>query len=245
MNDIILHEENIGAVTNQIEADTHKHWMLQLFVGIDDALSMIVGGNAIESPAILVNVNTPHSFFSNNKTHFTLLINPTSELGKGMKNAYLRKATHYELTEVQQKAILDALSKPNYMGLITTIKNQFPAKKTTTYDKRIEVLLTEINECDCLDMMHQVSQLAVKMSLSKSRLSHLFKEQTGVPLKSYLLLHQIFTAYHKIFDGLSITQAAMESGFDSPAHLSATSKKLTGMPASKINKDSRFLKVLS
>lgn len=245
MNDIILYEENIGAVTNQITADTHKHWMLQLFVSLEDMLTITINGKIVNSAAILVNINTPHSFSSLGKIHFTLLINPTSKLGRSMKVDDLEKNSYYELTELQLKMIRETIiPKNNYKELMTNIEKAFKLGQVSKYDERIEMLLAEINECDCLEMTHQVSQLAIKMNLSESRLSHLFKQQTEIPLKSYLLLHQLFTAYHKIFDGVSITQAALDSGFDSPAHLSATSKKLTGMSASKINKDSRFLKVL-
>ena len=40
-----------------------------------------------------------------------------------------------------------------------------------------------------------------------------------------------------------ITDAALKSGFDSPSHFAYTSKKLTGMSAKNIRKDSVFLKV--
>jgi len=40
----------------------------------------------------------------------------------------------------------------------------------------------------------------------------------------------------------NITDAALNAGFDSPSHFAATSKKLTGMSATNISKDSVFLK---
>ncbi|WP_049762276.1 helix-turn-helix domain-containing protein [Lachnoclostridium phytofermentans] len=81
------------------------------------------------------------------------------------------------------------------------------------------------------------------MALSESRLAHLFKEETGIPLKSYIVLYALQKAYDVVFDGGSITKAAMTAGFDTPAHLAYTNKKMTGMSASGILKDSEFLKV--
>lgn len=76
-------------------------------------------------------------------------------------------------------------------------------------------------------------------------LSHLFREQTGVSLKSYILLHQMEKAFIELLNGATITQAAMEAGFDSPSHFAATVKRMMGMPARLSLKDSRFLKVHS
>ncbi|MDZ7548901.1 helix-turn-helix transcriptional regulator, partial [Clostridium perfringens] len=78
---------------------------------------------------------------------------------------------------------------------------------------------------------------------SESRISHLFKKQIGIPLKSYIVLCNLKKAYIYLLDNGSITDAAMKAGFDSPSHFAYTSKKLTGMSAKNIRKDSVFLKV--
>jgi methylphosphotriester-DNA--protein-cysteine methyltransferase len=65
----------------------------------------------------------------------------------------------------------------------------------------------------------------------------------GIPLKSYLTLHQLEKAYQDILNGNSITDAAMNAGFDSPSHFAATVKRLMGLPTRRALKDSRFLKV--
>ena len=79
--------------------------------------------------------------------------------------------------------------------------------------------------------------------LSSSRLSHLFKEQTGIPLKSYIILHQMERAFDELFAGKNITESSMIAGFDSPSHFASTVKKMMGMTVSLSLKDSEFLKV--
>ena len=109
------------------------------------------------------------------------------------------------------------------------------------FDQRIELLLQLIENCDCNS--HAISSFADKVSLSPSRLSHLFKAETGVPLKSYITLHQVERAFMKLLCGKNITEAALEAGFDSSSHFSATVKRMMGIPASLSTKDSVFLKV--
>lgn len=89
---------------------------------------------------------------------------------------------------------------------------------------------------------YSVESVSSVLALSPSRLAHLFKEQTGMPLKSYLVMHRLMHAYSLLFQGKNITEAAMRSGFDSPSHLAMLNKKLTGVTASSILKNSEFLK---
>lgn len=71
----------------------------------------------------------------------------------------------------------------------------------------------------------------------------MFKDETGIPLKSYIVIHKLYGAYESIFNGVNITTAALNAGFDNPSHLAYTNKMITGMSASNILKDSEFLKV--
>lgn len=96
---------------------------------------------------------------------------------------------------------------------------------------------------DCDDSEHSVDIFAQQVHLSSSRLSHLFKECTGIPLSGYLVMHKLQKAIYLIFKGISVTDAALTAGFDSPSHFAATSRRLLGMSAKDISKDSVFLKV--
>ena len=95
--------------------------------------------------------------------------------------------------------------------------------------------------CNC--DTHLIALYADKVALSQSRLSHLFKEQVGIPLKSYIQFHQIQKAFLGLLNGKNITEAAMFAGFDTPSHFAAVTKRMMGMPASISLKDSVFLKV--
>lgn len=107
--------------------------------------------------------------------------------------------------------------------------------------KRSIELLELLQNCDCYD--HTIENFSKKVYLSSSRLSHLFREQIGVPLKSYILFHQLERAFTALLNGSNITDAAMIAGFDSPSHFAATVKKWMGMSVSASIKDSEFLKV--
>lgn len=101
-------------------------------------------------------------------------------------------------------------------------------------DERIVELIDYIKVHDISETV--VPELAKLVSLSTSRLTHLFREQTGVSLKNYLLLSKLKAAYACVIRGDSITDAAIKNGFSDSAHLAAACKKLTGISMSMVLK---------
>lgn len=101
-------------------------------------------------------------------------------------------------------------------------------------DYRVVKLLKEIKEYKHLEK--SIQEIADQYGLSDSRLSHAFKECMGVSLKGYLNIKQMQYAYQLIMDGKSITFAALEAGFSSPAHLASICKKQMGISISMVLK---------
>lgn len=77
-------------------------------------------------------------------------------------------------------------------------------------------------------------EIAKAVFLSESRLTHLFKENTGISLKSYILIRRLEQAYRFVNSGGKVTRVAMESGFASSAHLAYTCKTLTGISITEV-----------
>lgn len=82
----------------------------------------------------------------------------------------------------------------------------------------------------------KVSDIARSYGYSESYLTHLFKKETGVPLKNYMLMRQFEYAWTLISKGCKITEAAMEAGFSSSSHFSDVCQKLTGISAMDVMK---------
>ena len=62
MKCIMKHDRNFMAVSNSIEADCHRHWLLQMFLRSQKQLTFEVDGQVISCSAILVNMDVPHIF---------------------------------------------------------------------------------------------------------------------------------------------------------------------------------------
>ncbi|MBQ6371618.1 MAG: response regulator [Oscillospiraceae bacterium] len=78
-----------------------------------------------------------------------------------------------------------------------------------------------------------LSAVADHLGLSESRLSHLFKEETGQSPGSYLIQTRIRAAMKMLGDCRSkVYEVAEQTGFRDIAHFSSTFKKIVGMSPS-------------
>ena len=81
--------------------------------------------------------------------------------------------------------------------------------------------------------MNQLSRLVY---LSQSRLSHIFKQQTGITLHSYLAFEKLHKTHQYYIEGKTLTEACLLAGFSSSSHFSATCKRMFGMSIREIYK---------
>ncbi len=78
-----------------------------------------------------------------------------------------------------------------------------------------------------------LDQLAQLCGISKCHLSREFKRYTGQTILTYVNLIRCMHAQQRIASGMTVTEAALESGFESVSYFSRTYKKLMGTVPSK------------
>lgn len=243
---IFWDKDNIAFIGNQVNAVEHSHCVLQIFLSLDEPLQVTVENEQISGKCIIVNKNARHIFSCSNKIRLSILIEPSSsfakEVIKKIDGNYLIYDNGIECIQPKAAILIDTDDKQQYIDFIQEFATYLGVKRNSKIlDERIIELLEILQKCDCYD--HTIDNFANSVCLSSSRLSHLFREQIGVPLKSYILFHQLEKAFTALLSGTNVTDAAMLAGFDSPSHFAATVKKWMGMPVSASIKDSEFLKV--
>ena len=78
--------------------------------------------------------------------------------------------------------------------------------------------------------------LAVLVGLSASRLTHLFTEQVGIPLRRYVLWSRLRIAITRVQAGDDLTGAAHGAGFADSTHLTRTTRDIFGLPPSVLSR---------
>jgi AraC family transcriptional regulator len=79
-----------------------------------------------------------------------------------------------------------------------------------------------------------LGQIAAAVSLSPSRLVHLFREQTHISIKRYSLWLRVHAAYRLMASQRSLTEIAYRAGFADSAHLSRAFRRMLGLNPSEL-----------
>lgn len=80
------------------------------------------------------------------------------------------------------------------------------------------------------------TELAARVHLSPSRFTHLFRQQTGLPLTRYLLWTRLLAALEAVAQGANTTAAAHIAGFADLAHMSRNFRNTFGVMPSELQK---------
>lgn len=110
------------------------------------------------------------------------------------------------------------------------------------YDERVALAAALIKDHSHLNM--SVAEIADKVNLSVPRLIQLFKQITGTPIRRFRLWHRIFATAEKLSKGVSLTEAAIASGFSDYAHFSRTYRELSGGNPSQA-KDNTEIRIMA
>lgn len=242
--------DHILVLSDTVDADLHKHSFIQISISLESSFEIEVEGRCFDCKGIAIGSNVSHRFNSNHNKLLFLLIDNTSSLASPFKRLLGGQNIYIFPDEMLDKIIV--YIKDNYVGItdnasyarvLTQLLRLFNFEyiASNTIDQRIIEVIDLLKCCEGSD--HSIGILAKQVSLSKSRLSHLFKENTGITLSGYIVLNKLQKAIYLIFNGMGVTNAALTAGFDSPSHFAATSKRLLGMSAKELSKDSVFLKV--
>ena len=224
MSRIFFEDTYIAVIPSYKGTKKHKHSMLHVFVG-NDTMRM-EGTNP--GRLIILEQNVVHKGPEGDIAFF-LFVDPTSNFADILRKDYLKGNDVFSSVES------DMSFEPDEKGIRSFIAGKFGEScfvRRENIDDRISTLLEEID--NCMYLASKVSDIANKLNYSESYITHLFKSETGVSLKSYLLLRRFEYVWQKISAGEKMTSAILEAGFSSPSHFSDTCRKLTGISASDV-----------
>lgn len=242
--------DHIAAITDKVDADNHKHLTLQISISFCNEFNISISEKQFTCKGIIIDSNINHTFYSNHDSQIFFLIDNLSIFAKQLKQKYLSGKPYCILDDepiTMLRSLLQRyypiLDKESYMKFYSEMLQIMKLNTITDIDmdERIINVLSQIK--NCINTEHSLEELAKSVFLSQSRLSHLFKSETGIRLSSYMVLHKLQKAIFYVFNGKNITEASLMAGFDSPSHFASVCKNTLGVSARELNEDSVFLKV--
>ncbi len=240
-------EDHITFITSKVQASEHTHNYIQLTIGLNQAFDLEIEDIKETLYGVIIDSNVPHKLKGNNFWQFYMLINPESYFGLEVKRLFLIENSTYKLEADLIEDILHLISQIKCCNTYFTFIKQATHtlgvgyKNCYTLDNRCEDVINIIKNTPLNQLT--IPSLAQHVFLSESRLSHLFKEEVGIPISSYLVHEKMREAFRLVFEGETLTDAAMEAGFSSSSHFSRCVREKLGMSPSIITKDSRYMKV--
>lgn len=90
-----------------------------------------------------------------------------------------------------------------------------------------------------------IESLARQVGLSVPRLTQLFRQNIGVPIRRYRQWHRLFVTCAGVARGLSLTDAAMVAGFTDSAHFSHTFRAIVGLTPSSVLAQARGIRLFA
>lgn len=265
-------------IASDIEAKPHSHHALQVTISMGEPFAFKSGdpdSEGIESKieglfqGVIIGADIEHSLQGTKGQYVTLLLDPELHQAKHILGHH-QTTGFVEIDEVRLAQMRD------FIGLLLAAQthvNQARANQEK-YEKPIEQLMSILSQSDCEQAlepriehliqyiaqtehkMASIEELAEQVQLSTGRLTHLFKEEVGIPIRRYLLWQRLLDACvyaslhaHEEVDcdgksDMSLTQAAHQAGFTDSAHFSRTFKSMFGLHPSSFIKNSHMVQAL-
>lgn len=233
MENVIYKRDRIVLFAEYGDPKLHKHFAKHIlvsnkpFVCLVDHQEYVVRSMIIQSHII-------HSIRrkDTNSTIVVFLIDETSELSRRINHMYLGQHSKNQLPPQVENKVIQLIDNGSALDSIDEcVIAHFRKEKVNCsgLDERILFALQYIEECETLNQ-DVYETLSSRVCLSKSRFFHLFKENAGIDLKHYLLLKRMEKAYQYVTKKqMSITDAAIMSGFSSASHFSEACKQHYGI----------------
>jgi len=191
--------------------------------------------------AAIVAANQPHALDARGQRVAQLFLDPESEGGRALQLRYREKglaaldATDLRPLEEQiarayERRRPDAELIALAQALVATLAS-IEGKPVKSTDARIARALELMRRR--LESSVSLAATAAAVHLSPERFRHLFKAETGVKFRVYLLWLRLEIALSAYVSGNTLTDAAYAGGFADGAHFSRTFRRMFGIaPAS-------------
>lgn len=224
------------------QPEVHKHYAKHFLLSKNPFIA-VVGKKRIHTRSIFIQSNIVHEIlYDLAENLFVMLIDESSNLSDAIDAKYLKGQCYLSDVEELEENVMPYLEsgdlKKTDAKILSEILGEEKPKKALDPQIRDAICYAEslrtIDE-ECFSKMAEVA------CLSKSRFSHLFKENMHIDCKNFLLQKKFEKAFKLLLiEGYSITDAAMEAGFSSSSHIASAFKNHFGISISKFIKEQKI-----
>lgn len=226
----------IGAFLGQSGNNhTHRHYAHQITMSIDthQYVKIICNRQLYEASILFIPANVPHQLLTG--FYLSIYIDPCHSLATQLNQLLNTPTDIIEITD-NLKQYLQENFNPNvslHQGL-TNFLQAVQLKEKPRLSDKIEQILILLYQGMLYSNIPDRQYLAHVAGLSESRFSHWFREQTGLPLRSYRKWLRLICGLMQIRKGQALTDIAYHVNFADQAHFTRTCIELFGVRPSEL-----------
>lgn len=220
----------------------HAHHALQLTVALTGRVDFDLESGCLGGDAVAIAPDVPHAFEGTGLVAHVFL-DPDCEAGRRVARVLCADRAVAPIppqlladfparlrTAFDDPRHTDGALKALAVALIARLAGQ--GIGAPVLDPRIEQAMAFAS--GRLDRAVSLRDLSALVGLSPGRTRHLFVEQTGLSLRTYLLWLRLGRAVESFAGGASLTHAAHAAGFADSAHFSRTFRRMFGISAGSL-----------
>jgi len=221
----------------------HKHHAIQWCCGSYGELEFSLNGKKAEGRSFLIAPDCSHKIIRGHGELFLLFLDPDTAVGQNIINKYLKSEYSVQTDlSLMSENIFAPLTASEVMIIAKQLFKELDAIQKAPFDPRITKSLEFIDQNH--DNHIKIPEIADEVCLSISRLQHLFKDNVGIPIQSYLVWKRVVKAVQLIKQSKDLTSIAYEAGFSDSAHFSRTFKKMFGVNLKELFKTAGRVEVI-
>lgn len=216
--------------SSSLHTGTHAHLAHQWTFSLDGRpFSLWLDNHWQQTTQVFIPSQAPHQFADQTGQFLTLLI-----------DADCTVQYQAQLQQLLQQYFASSAAAPDVPASVAEFL-QALARLRQISDVRIHQALALIQAAEH-ETDWSADSLAAAVALSPGRFLHLFKAQTGVPLRKYLLWHKLRRVFLALTAAAppSFTELALAAGFYDAAHLANHIRDSFGLSLSEIVQNSQF-----
>ncbi|MEO1262852.1 MAG: helix-turn-helix transcriptional regulator [Bacteroidota bacterium] len=220
---------------NEMKTDFHAHPVFEIMLSKNGGIDLETKNSKFSNVSLaIVAPNQPHKVEYKKSSVLILMVE--------CNTAYLQKLLSKFNIELSDGIYTDNQASDKTAFVDKIINAIYNSNVTTAADERIQKSLDYLNSASS-DYKALMQNLKLITHLSDSRLSHLFKKETGTSIKKYFVWSKLKRAFEKVVRGeKNMFEASIEHGFYDQAHLSKAFKQMFGIAPSDVY-NSRMLQV--
>lgn len=214
-----------------VDAEAHAHHAFQLTVAVAGDAAFDVGDGFVRAPLTVIPPDRQHAQRASNAIVVSVYVEPESVEGRALSTLARERSTAsipVQASELPTWTACDAWDwSSKLLDAVSAGSSAAPMDERVA--RAVGYIREHLEEGDL-----SLRAIGKNVGLSAGRLSHLFPDQVGIPIRPYVLWLRLQRAADALARGSNLTEAAHAAGFADAAHLSRTFRRMFGIPPSLV-----------